>query len=60
MAQIGSLTVDLAAEVATFKKDLSKASRDLKSNTTKMNRALGKLDRGFDRARRGASKLASN
>lgn len=50
MAQIGSLTVDLNAEVATFKKDLGKASANLRSNTAKMNKSLIKLDRSFKKS----------
>jgi hypothetical protein len=47
MATIGSLRADLSANSAAFVKDMGKARAALKSNTTKMNLALGKLDRGF-------------
>lgn len=48
MASIGNLTANLSAETASFKTDLDKANRQLRSSSTKMNRSLSKLDRGFD------------
>ena len=54
MATIGSLVVDLSASSAKFANDLQKADRTLSSREARMNRSLRTLDRGFDKARRGA------
>lgn len=57
-ALFGSLVADLSANSAAFKRDMSDASRAVRSNTTRMNRFLGQLDRGFASARRNARRMA--
>ncbi len=47
MATVGSARIDLSANSAAFVKDMGKARAALKSGTTRMNRSLAKLDRGF-------------
>ena len=44
---VGALVVDLSANSAAFKADLGKSAAALKSSSARMNRSLGKIDRGF-------------
>ena len=52
MVQIAAATVDLSANSAAFAADMGKANRALRSNTVKMNRGLGRLDRAFGSVKR--------
>jgi hypothetical protein len=56
MATVGALVAEMSADSAAFRADLGKAQRALSSSTAKMNRTLLRLDRGFDRMRRSASR----
>lgn|GEM_PF-2886391 len=65
MASIGSLTASLALESAAFKRDLSKASQAVASNSAKMNKSLRSiqtstkgLNRQFGQLRAGVTALA--
>jgi len=44
---IGQLFIDLSTNSAAFSSDMADASAAVKSSTAKMNRVLGKLDKGF-------------
>ena len=50
---IGALFADIGANSAAFAADMGKAERALKSGSGKMNRSLGRLDKGFFRVRKG-------
>ncbi len=58
MAVIGNLVADLAANSAAFNRDMDSATRNLRSNTARMNRSLGAIDRQFARVRAGAANMA--
>lgn len=51
MAVIGNLTADLRAESGAFNRDMTRASRNLRTNTAVMNRSLAALSRGFQGVR---------
>ena len=48
-AKVGGLFIDLEAASAGFSRDMGKASKSLASNSAKMNRSMGKIQRGFGR-----------
>ena len=59
-AAIGALHADIGANSAAFAADMGKAERALKSGSAKMNRSLGRLDKGFLKVRKGiAAKVKS-
>ena len=58
MANMGALTVNVNAETAGFRKNMNKAAANVKSNSAKMNRALGKLERSLHKVRRAAARTA--
>jgi len=47
MATIGSLVAELAAETASFHRDLGKATAALNSSASSMNKAVAGIERGF-------------
>lgn len=62
MAQVGTLTVDLIAQTASFNSNIQKAAANLNANATRMNRSIASLQTGFDKAAaaaRGLSLLAA-
>ena len=58
MANMGALTVNVNAETAGFRKNMNKAAANVKSNSAKMNRALGKTERALHKVRRAAARSA--
>lgn len=50
MAQVGTLTVDLIAQTASFNANIAKAAANLNSNAARMNRSVAGLQAGFDKA----------
>lgn len=50
MATVGTLTVDLIAQTASFNANISKAAANLNSNATRMNRSIAGIQQGFDKA----------
>lgn len=57
MAVIGNLTADLRANSAAFNRDMTQASRHLRTQTAMMNRGLAALQRGFQGVRNQVSGL---
>ena len=55
---IGSMIADMSANSAAFKRDMGGASRDLRSITGRMNRALGSMDRAFAASRQKIGRWA--
>ncbi|XBQ15798.1 MAG: hypothetical protein ABL308_12675 [Oceanicaulis sp.] len=58
MAIIGSLVADLSANSAAFNRDMSQATNALRSNSARMNRSLGAIDRGFASVKRNMGGIA--
>ena len=58
MAVVGRANVFLGADTASFTNKINKARRDLASTSTRMNRALAKVDRAFKRIGRSAAAFA--
>ncbi|MEM6681814.1 MAG: phage tail tape measure protein [Pseudomonadota bacterium] len=56
--KVGGLLIDMVANTASLKADLDKAARDLNSNAAKMNKSLARLERGFEKSRKAASRMA--
>ena len=55
---VGSLRVDLSAGHAQFKADMGKAHDAVKSNATKMSRAMGKVKKSFTQAATALNRYA--
>lgn len=58
MAAVGTLTVDLIAQTASFNSNIEKAARNLNSQTARMNSALGKVSKNIAMMRAEAEGLA--
>lgn len=58
MSQIGSLTVDLVAQTATFNANIEKAAANLNSQTARMNRSIDQLNSRLASVQNGARKFA--
>jgi hypothetical protein len=58
MATIGQIRVDLSANSASFSRDMKKASAAVRSNSAKINKSLGTMERGFLKVQRSASNMA--
>ena len=54
MAQVGTLTVDLIAQTASFNANITKAAANLNSNAARMNRSLAGIQGGINRAANAA------
>ncbi len=60
MAQtVGSLLIDLRADVASLRADMAKANAIIAQQSAQMNSALGKLSSGFAAVGRGAASLVA-
>jgi len=60
MAQtVGSLLIDLRADVASLRADMAKANAIIAQQSAQMNSALGKLSSGFAAVGRGAAALVA-
>lgn len=62
MATVGTLTVDLIAQTASFNANIEKAAANLNNNASRMNRSIAGIQHGFDKAAaaaRGLSLLAA-
>jgi hypothetical protein len=60
VVKIGTISADLTANSASFTKNINKAEKSLKSSSTKMNRFLGNVNRGFARTKGAVSGLAGS
>ena len=60
MATVGRLNAILSADTAAFTSKLDRARRDLSRSSTRMNRSLAKIDRGFKRAGKSAALFAKS
>lgn len=60
MANIGALVVNVDANTAGFTRNMDKAAANVKSNSARMNRALGVMQRGLDRVRRAGLSMAKS
>lgn len=58
MASVGTLTVDLIAQTASFNSNIEKAARNLNSNASRMNRSLDSVKRNISGMRAEAEGLA--
>lgn len=58
MTTVGTLSVDLIAQTASFNSNIEKAARNLNSQTAKMNSALGKVSKNIAMMRAEAEGLA--
>lgn len=59
MAAIGSLSIDLIAEIAGFRKDLNTATKQMNSSTARMNKALAKSEQRAKAFRSTMQKLGA-
>ena len=60
MATIGRLNAVLSADTAAFTSKLDRARRDLSRSSTRMNRSLAVIDRGFKNAGKSAALFAKS
>lgn len=58
MAQVGTLTVDLIAQTASFNSNIEKAAKNLNSQSAKMNRSLSAVQKNIAAMRAEAEGLA--
>jgi len=58
MAQVGTLTVDLIAQTASFNANIEKAAANLNSQTARMNRSLNSVQKNLAAMRAEAEGLA--
>ena len=57
---VGALSIDLSLNSAAFVRDAGKSQRALASNSAKMNKALSRLDKGFNRVLRSSKSMAKS
>ncbi len=57
MASVGSLSVDLTANTASFNSNIEKAARNLNSQAANMNRSLANIQSRVDRTAKGFAAL---
>ena len=60
MATVGRINVFLGADTAAFTSKLDRARRDLSKSSTRMNRSLAKIGRGFKNAGKSAALFAKS
>ena len=58
MTQVGSLTVDLIAQTASFNANITKAANNLNSQSAKMNRSLAQIQGGINKTVNAGKALA--
>ena len=57
---VGALSIDLSLNSAAFIRDVGKSQKALASNSARMNKALGKLDRGFTKVLRSVKRMGKS
>ena len=57
---VGALSIDLSLNSAAFIRDVGKSQKALASNSARMNKALGRLDRGFTRVLKSVKRMGKS
>ena len=57
---VGAVSVDLSLNSAAFIRDVGKSQKALASNSARMNKALAKMDRGWNKMRRSVKRASKS